>query len=166
MLVPLIARGKATRVAQRIAPQFDKFLDGVKAFGGVSRRHRSGLRLLQCKRQSNRAHQPPSPKPSTVCASSHFLFQFPNRWSILLAFTDLTAVANGAFQQSPRFWEDRSIPGNYNDCDHNECRDQRKSPIKCSRAGLCGGRVGRRHDTNFLVLTYFRGLPFLVKINP
>ena len=52
----------------------------------------------------------------------------------------------------------RSIPSNYNDCDHNECRDQRKNPIKCFRAGLCGGRVERRHDKNFLVLTYFRSL--------
>lgn len=52
----------------------------------------------------------------------------------------------------------RSISGNYNDCDHNECRDQRKKPIKCFRAGLCGGRVERRHDKNFLVLTYFRSL--------
>jgi hypothetical protein len=51
-----------------------------------------------------------------------------------------------------------SIPSNYNDCDHNECRDQRKNPIKCLRAGLCGGRVERRHDKNFLVLTSFRSL--------
>jgi len=51
-----------------------------------------------------------------------------------------------------------SIPSNYNDCDHNECRDQRKNPIKCFRAELCGGRVERRHDKNFLVLTSFRSL--------
>ena len=38
----------------------------------------------------------------------------------------------------------RSVPGNDYDCDDNECRNQRKSAIKCFRSGLCGS-VGRRH---------------------
>jgi hypothetical protein len=39
----------------------------------------------------------------------------------------------------------RSVSDDDYDCDDNECRDQRKSAIKCFRSGLCGS-VGRRHD--------------------
>src|ERR1700686_4643131 len=38
----------------------------------------------------------------------------------------------------------RSVSGDDYDCDDDECRDQRKSAIKCFRSGLCGS-VGRRH---------------------
>ena len=38
----------------------------------------------------------------------------------------------------------RSVSGNDDDCDDNECRDQRKGAIKCFRSGLWGS-VGRRH---------------------
>ena len=39
----------------------------------------------------------------------------------------------------------RSVSGNDDDCDDNECRDQRKSAIKSFRSGLCD-IVERRHD--------------------
>jgi hypothetical protein len=35
------------------------------------------------------------------------IFGFHCRWSILLTFTDLLAVANAAFQRSPRFWKNQ-----------------------------------------------------------
>ena len=35
------------------------------------------------------------------------IFGFRCRWSILLTFTDLMAVANVAFQRSPRFWKNQ-----------------------------------------------------------
>jgi hypothetical protein len=35
------------------------------------------------------------------------IFGFNCRWPILLTFTDLMAVANAAFQRSPRFWKNR-----------------------------------------------------------
>jgi hypothetical protein len=38
----------------------------------------------------------------------------------------------------------RSVSGNHDDGDDNQCRDQRKRAIKCFRSGPCGG-VGRRH---------------------
>ena len=38
----------------------------------------------------------------------------------------------------------RSVSGNDDDCDDDECRDQRKSAIKCFRSGLWGS-FGRRH---------------------
>ncbi len=75
----------------------------------------------------------------------------------LLSNASVTKL-NRLYVANFRFHVTRSIPSNYNDCDHNECRDQRKNPIKCFRAGLCGGRVERRHDKSFLVLTYFRRL--------
>jgi hypothetical protein len=37
------------------------------------------------------------------------------------------AVANAAFQRLPRF---RSMSRKHDDCDHDECRDQRKSAIQ------------------------------------
>jgi hypothetical protein len=44
-----------------------------------------------------------------------------------------------------RSWTIRSVSGNDDDRDDNECRDQRKSAIKSFRSGLCG-IVERRHD--------------------
>jgi hypothetical protein len=51
VLVSLIARRNATRVAQRIAPQFDKFFDGIKTFGGFSGRHGFSLHPSQAERE-------------------------------------------------------------------------------------------------------------------
>jgi hypothetical protein len=43
------------------------------------------------------------------------IFGFHCRWSILLTFTDLMAVANAAFQRCRDFGKTRSIPSNHND---------------------------------------------------
>jgi hypothetical protein len=46
----------------------------------------------------------------------------------------------------------RSVSGNDYDRDDNECRDQRKSAIKCFRSRLCGrvqGRHGLRRRLQF-----------------
>jgi hypothetical protein len=51
MFVTLITHREASGVPQRITPQFDKFLDGVERLDRCSRRHRSGLGLLQRKRE-------------------------------------------------------------------------------------------------------------------
>jgi hypothetical protein len=56
------------------------------------------------------------------------IFGFHCRWSILLTFTDLMAVA--------AILEKSQIPSNHNDCDHNECCDQRKGAFEAGPANF------------------------------
>jgi hypothetical protein len=57
------------RIAERIAPQLDKFFEFIDAFDGRLGDHGVGLRLPQRRRQLNQWS-----KPSTACVSSHLAF--------------------------------------------------------------------------------------------
>src|ERR1019366_9158424 len=87
-----------------------------------------------------------SQSPVTANAGGYgtiMIFGFRCRWSILLTFTDLMAVANAAFQRRRDFGKTRSIPSNHNDCDHNECSDQRKSAFEAGPSKLHTGLGSR-----------------------
>jgi hypothetical protein len=60
----------------------------------------------------------------------------------------------------------RSISRYDDNCGDKEYRNQRKSAIQGSRAGLWTGRTERGHETNSLYPFTSGGLPFLAKINP
>jgi hypothetical protein len=53
------------------------------------------------------------------------------KWSVLLTFSDLMAVANAAFQRLLGFRTNRSISRNHEHCDDKQCREQRKRAIQC-----------------------------------
>jgi hypothetical protein len=65
---------------------------------------------------------------------------------MLLTFNIYQALTSTASARSrdPENKSMRSVSGNHDDGDDNQCRDQRKRAIKCFRSGPCGG-VGRRH---------------------
>jgi hypothetical protein len=92
MMISFGARRKRAGIAQNIAPMLNKF-----RFAAV------GLTAVH---EQQTAWQPPMstlshrmmPVVERVCRSD-----FPSRWSILLTFTDLMAVANAAFQRLLEF---------------------------------------------------------------